>query len=186
MQTIFKLFLASILCALAGCNFLRNNGNGGGAPEEALAQAQVEGFLPGTIQGILYFNEIDERGLVIRGEISGLLPDSTYAVYIMEGTCDSPGATTQIFDPGNAQQHGPPWLSPGQRRAGILGNFTANGNGTLEFDYEVPSLDASGTSQFSVLGRSIVFFSQPDDYKTGSPGEKIACGEIDEASSNMQ
>ncbi|NLP03141.1 MAG: superoxide dismutase family protein [Fibrobacter sp.] len=174
----FRVMLLTALILAVQCTvFQRRDGNGGSSPDEALARAEITGFLPNTIKGTLYFNLVEGRGLVVTGEIEGLLPESTYAMHIMNGTCDS-GSVLTDFDPGNAQSHGQPWLSPSQKRAGILPNITANGDGKAEVEVEVPCLDVVPGSSFSVLGRSIIIFSGPDNFQTGPAGQKIACGRI--------
>ncbi|NLG17049.1 MAG: hypothetical protein GX556_06925 [Fibrobacter sp.] len=174
---LISLIFLSILMQFQ-CNVLqRRNGNSGSSQEEALAKADISGFLPNTIKGTLFFNLVEERGMVISGEIAGLLPDSSYALHIMNGTCDSTDSLSD-FDPGNAGKHGPPWLSPSQHRAGILPNITANGDGKAQIEISAPCLDAVPGSSFSVLNHILVIFSGPDNYQTGPAGQKIACGKI--------
>ncbi|HON09894.1 MAG TPA: superoxide dismutase family protein [Chitinispirillaceae bacterium] len=177
MNNLRVILLLALTLTVQCTVFQRRNGNGGTSPDEALAKVEIAGYLPNTIRGTLYFNLVERRGLVISGEIEGLLPESTYAMHIMDGTCDS-GSEMSDFDPGNAQKHGQPWLSPTQRRAGILPNITADENGKAVVEFDIPCLDVVPGSAFSVLGRSVIIFSGPDNFQTGPAGQKIACGII--------
>jgi Cu-Zn family superoxide dismutase len=148
---------------------------------DASAVAEVKGFLPNTQRGTLEFTEQGTEGLRIHGEIAGLLPNHTYAMHIHEfGNCANPDSPGSHFDPAQSGRHGEPGASLGMRHAGDLPNITADEEGKATVDVTTHVL-GTGTSEFSVVGRSVVLHAQPDDYNTqpaGGSGEKIACGVI--------
>lgn len=161
---------------------------GGGRQAEgqagASAVAEVKGFQPNTQSGTLEFSEQGAEGLRIRGEITGLPPNQTYAIHIHEtGSCDNPDAPGSHFDPAGSGRHGQPGASLNMRHAGDLPNITADAEGRAKVDMNTHAL-GTGTSEFSVVGRSIVVHARPDDYQTqpaGGAGERIACGVIQRA-----
>ena len=153
--------------------------------EPTLARADVIGFPPATIRGTVYFNKPEKgSGLHITGTIEGLLSGHSYALHIHKvGSCASPESSGPEFDPGGSGRHGEPGESPGLHQAGDLPNIKAGKGGKANLDITEPCLDAA-SSPFSVLGRSIVLYSGPDDYTSqpdGNPGTPIACGVIQSA-----
>jgi Cu-Zn family superoxide dismutase len=158
-------------------------GTGRQAAEQAQASAvaEVKGFLPNTQKGTLLFAEQGTEGMRIHGEVAGLLPNHTYAMHIHEfGSCANPDAPGSHFDPAGSGRHGEPGASLGMRHAGDLPNITSDAEGKAKVDVTTHAL-GTGTSEFSVVGRSIVIHAQPDDYQTqpsGGSGQKIACGVI--------
>jgi superoxide dismutase, Cu-Zn family len=173
-----SIFLITIL--QMNCNTLRSFGNGGEV-KKILAKAVIEGYVYNTIKGTLEFSEEKDNGLLISGEIEGLLPDSTYAIHIIDAeNCDT-AVPAKDFDPGKSNKHGSPWLSPGQHHAGDLPNIKAGGNGKLKVKILTNNLDVSKTSMFSILNHCIVLFSHADDYEAqpiGNVGQRIACVKI--------
>lgn len=153
--------------------------------KDASAQAEIAGYLPNTTEGTINFTNRGTEGIRIQGEIVGLLPDREYAMHIHErGDCSSPEASGMHFDPLNSNVHGVPGNSPGQRHAGDLPNLKTDGDGRASIDV-TSHLLGTGTSDFSVIGRSVVIHSGEDDYQTqpsGGSGEKIACGVIQRTS----
>ncbi|MFP4013989.1 MAG: superoxide dismutase family protein [Chitinispirillaceae bacterium] len=151
------------------------------------AIAEISGFGGRTISGTVGFYENEMEGLQIRGDITGLEPDRTYAIHIHEaGNCDTPQAPGGHFDPGESGTHGPPGLSPGAAHAGDLPNITAGSNGVARIDYITNALGVRD-SDFSVIGKAIVLHAKPDDYTTqpaGAAGERIACGVISRVNQN--
>ncbi len=181
MKTFPLSMACMILCSfLCGCGELKKIGIGN-QEKQALAQAVLEGYATNTIKGIIKFHEEKDRGLVITGTIEGLLPESSYAIHILEsGSCDS-SEDVKDFDPGNSEKHGAPWMSPGQHHAGDLPNIKAGGNGKADIDISTYLIDVSDSSSFSILNRTIVLFSHSDDFRTqpnGNVGQRIGCGKI--------
>jgi Cu/Zn superoxide dismutase len=106
----FSIFLITIL--QMNCNTLRNFGYGG-EEKMVLAKAVIEGYMSNTIKGTLEFSEEKDKGLLISGEIEGLLADSTYAIHVIDAeNCDT-AVPAKDFDPGKSNKHGAPWLSRG-------------------------------------------------------------------------
>lgn len=156
-------------------------------------RAQILGFTLEEIKGLLDLVEnprircetvkslAEKRLMRWIGEVVGLLPNRTYAMHIHEhGSCNSPEASGGHFDPINTNRHGTPGASPGQRHAGDLPNIQTDENGRAKVDVSSHLLGTE-TSDFSIIGRSIVIHAQQDDYQSqpaGGSGEKIACGVI--------
>lgn len=175
--SISCIILCSVLC---GCSTFKKMGIGDQG-KQVLAQAVLKGYATNTIKGTLSFYEEMDRGLVINGTIEGLLPDSSYAIHILESeNCDT-SEDENDFDPGSSDTHGYPWMSPGQHHAGDLPNIKAGRNGKAEVDISTSLIDVSDSSSFSVLNRTIVLFSHADDFQTqpdGNVGQRIGCGKI--------
>jgi superoxide dismutase, Cu-Zn family len=173
--SLFALPMAALVAVSCG------TGRQAAEKPQASAVAEVKGFLPNTMEGTLQFTEQGTEGLRIQGEIAGLLPNRTYAMHVHEfGRCANPDAPGSHFDPVESGRHGEPGASLGMRHAGDLPNITADAQGKAKVDVTTHVL-GTGTSEFSVVGRSIVIHAQPDDYQTqpaGGSGEKIACGVI--------
>jgi Cu-Zn family superoxide dismutase len=177
--------VAALGLVLTGCGAMGGSARSG-EEAEASAKADVSGYLPNTQEGTIYFTQLPDQGLRIHGEIKGLLPEQTYSVHINEqGSCANPAASGMHFDPIGSRRHGSPGTDLGSRHAGDLPNVVTNSEGVATIDYTTNVL-GTGTSEFSVLGRSIVLSSDPDDYQSqpaGGTGAKIACGVIEPATS---
>jgi Cu-Zn family superoxide dismutase len=180
-----KTWKAAAPCA-ALAMFLNACGGMGGMARKSdepppSAKADVSGYLPNTQEGTIWFTQTTTEGLRIHGNIKGLLPDQTYAVHINEfGSCDNPAASGMHFDPIGSGRHGAPGTELGMRHAGDLPNIETNQDGEATLDFTTNVL-GTGTSDFSVIGRSITLSSEPDDYQSqpeGGTGAKIACGVI--------
>jgi Cu-Zn family superoxide dismutase len=167
----------ALAAAMAGC---AGNRPGEQAPPPAAA-ADIRGFLPNTINGTARFIPSGTRGLRILVDVDGLLPNRQYAIHIHAlGDCSSPEATGGHFDPGGSNTHGAPGGSPGAHHAGDLPNLAIDADGHGHLDFATDALGAD-SSDYTVIGRSIVIHAGPDDYTTqpsGNSGEKIACGVI--------
>jgi superoxide dismutase, Cu-Zn family len=148
------------------------------------AKAEISGYLPNTQAGTLWFTDEGSKGTRIKGEIAGLLPNRKYGMHVHEyGNCSTPEASGEHFDPISANQHGIPGSSPAQRHAGDLPNVQTDDNGRAKVDIATHLL-GTGTSDFSLIGKSIVIHAEEDDYQTqpsGGSGQKIACGVITRA-----
>ncbi len=163
---------------LAGC---AGAGRDSASDAGVKAEAAVVGFMPGTVQGNVEIFRDETDGTRIIGEFEGLLPNQSYALKIHEqGACTTPDSPGGILDPGGANRTGPLGLSPTERRAGSLPNIESDENGVGRINYTTPLL-GTNIGPYSVIGRSIVLHSAPDDFETqpmGAIGEPIACGVI--------
>lgn len=171
---------AALGMALVSCGGIARKA----AEPEPSAKAEVRGYLPNTQEGTIWFTEIPTKGLRIQGSIQGLLPERTYGVHIHEnGNCENPDAAGMHFDPALSGRHGPPGESPGEHHAGDLPNVTTDADGVANIDFTTNALGVNGGA-FSVVGRSIVLGSNPDDYQTqpsGGAEPEAACGVIEAA-----
>lgn len=175
-----RVATAAMGMALASCGGIAKKTM---EPEPA-ARAEIRGFLPNTQEGTLYFTELPTKGLHIQGTIKGLLPERSYAVHIHEkGSCENPDAAGMHFDPAQSGRHGPPGEAPSEHHAGDLPNVMTNGDGEATIDFTTTSLGVDG-GDFSIVGRSVVLDSRPDDYQTqpsGGSEPEVACGVIENA-----
>lgn len=148
------------------------------------ARADIQGFTSHTPAGTVWFTAAGSEGTRIEGEITGLPPDREFALHVHEiGNCAQPEAAGPHFDPLGTARHGQPDASPTSRHAGDLPNIKTDSEGKARIEISSHLLGA-GTSEFSVLGRSLVVHSNPDDYTSqpaGDSGERIACGVIQPA-----
>lgn len=147
----------------------------------AVAKAEITGYLPNTQGGTVWIEDASEKGTRIKGEVSGLMPDREYAIHIHEvGDCSSPQASGNDFDPVSSGRHGVPGAAPGSRHAGDLPNIRTDKGGKAEIDLSSHLL-GTGDTEFSIIGKSIIIHAEKDDFQSqpdGGAGEKIACGVI--------
>lgn len=120
-------------------------------------------------------------GVRIRGELTGLKPDSEHGFHIHEnGDCSAPDATSAggHFDP-TAQPHGS--MGADAHHAGDMPNLHANAEGVADVNVLVNDISLDAGSGGNVVGRALIVHEQPDDYKSqpsGNAGPRIACGVI--------
>jgi len=142
-------------------------------------------FINNNVTGILTLSQDEENGLVsIIGIIEHLKPSAKHGFHvhakgdITEG-CISAGSH---FNPEKVT-HGAP--NDTTRHVGDLGNIEADSSGTAHISISDNIISLSGKN--SIIGRSIVVHSLPDDLgkggnnaslETGNAGDRWACGVI--------
>jgi Cu-Zn family superoxide dismutase len=132
--------------------------------------------------GVVHFRKVD-GGVEIRAIIDGLTPGK-HGFHIHEfGDCSAPDAASAggHFNPTN-EMHGGPDHS--RRHAGDLGNLVANENGHAVYERIDSIINLNGPN--SIVGRSVIIHSMPDDYTTqptGNAGGRVGCGVIIENTS---
>ena len=127
----------------------------------------------GTIQ-----LEATEGGVHFTGTVTGLTPGE-HGFHIHEnGDCSAPDGSSAggHFDP-SRRRHGTP--EDDERHAGDLGNIVAGRDGSATVDIHAEGITL-GTGASSILGKSIIVHSGPDDFSqpAGSSGNRLACGVI--------
>jgi Cu-Zn family superoxide dismutase len=170
MKKLFGVFLVlSVLAASpAWC--------ASGAPRKARAViAPTQG---NAVSGKLVFIRL-EKGVRIRGKIKGLVPNGDHGFHIHEhGDCGGvSGASAGAHFDTLGHAHGEPALVTSHE--GDLGNLWADSKGHARLSLRSKWLRLSGDQ--SILGRSIVVHSLPDDLTSqpgGNSGGRIACGLI--------
>ena len=119
-------------------------------------------------------------GVRVRGEVTGLAPDSKHGFHVHEfGDCSAPDGTSAggHFAP-EAHPHGAP--DPAKHHAGDLGNVQADASGKASIDLLVPGLSLA-TGDRALVGRGVIVHADPDDLTsqpTGNAGARVACGVI--------
>ncbi|RWS21132.1 copper/zinc superoxide dismutase-like protein [Leptotrombidium deliense] len=146
------------------------------------AKATMKGHA--KIDGTVYFEEMNNRHVAIRGRITGLTPGA-HGFHILDkpainNDCLSGG---KHYNPQNSDHGGKAdWV----RHVGDLGNILADNHGVAYFDISDQLITLSGG--YSVINRTLVITEREDDLgrnpdmesKTnGNSGLPIACGIIE-------
>jgi Cu-Zn family superoxide dismutase len=117
-----------------------------------------------------------DRGVHVKGEISGLTPGE-HGFHVHEFGVWSPDgkAAGSHFNPTGAM-HGE--REGSKRHIGDLGNIRANENGNASIDFVDPHLAFHGPH--SIIGRGLVVHEKADDYgqPVGNAGGRLAVGVI--------
>jgi Cu-Zn family superoxide dismutase len=126
-------------------------------------------------KGRVTFTEA-QRGIHVRGEITGLTPGE-HGFHVHEFGVWSPDgkAAGSHFNP-SAQQHGEREAS--KRHIGDLGNIKANEHGNAAIDLVDTHLSFHGPH--SIIGRGLVVHEKADDFSqpVGNAGGRVAVGVI--------
>jgi Cu-Zn family superoxide dismutase len=195
---------------MVGCWDDSDNDNGTGPTSQfpqttATAKAIVAGFSDSAshgkdtaIHGTVTFKAFGDSGVLVQGSISGLTKGKAYAIHIHQfGNCRTPDASGDHFG-APLELHGNPFDTVGHHHRGDLPNLQVDSNGVGHFELltEVINLDTVGmgtdtaivdsirgkdSTSRSIIGRSVVVHSLPDDYFTqpaGNSNGRIACGVI--------
>jgi superoxide dismutase, Cu-Zn family len=130
------------------------------------------------VSGTVTFTPVAD-GVQVHAEIKGLTPGK-HGFHIHEfGDCSAADAASAgaHFNPTNQPHAGP---DAAARHEGDMGNVEADSSGNAKLDYVDRQISlASGDK--SVIGRSVVVHTKPDDLKTqptGDSGARVACGVI--------
>jgi Cu-Zn family superoxide dismutase len=143
-------------------------------PSKSATTQPVNNNVTGTVTFTL-----DGDHLTFVADIDGLAPNTDHGFHIHEkGDLSDPDLKSAggHFNP-TKEKHGGP-NSP-HHHAGDLGNLTADANGHAHLEGMV--MHASFTGDTSILGRSVIIHSKPDDLKSqpsGESGARIAGGVI--------
>jgi len=146
-------------------------------PQKAFAR--IHSLKDGSqeIKGTVSFTRV-EGGIRVVANISGL-PPGKHGFHIHElASCEGDGSSAGgHFNP-NKSAHGGP--DDKVRHVGDLGNIEADENGNARYDRIDNVINLHG--KHSILGRSIMIHSDPDDFKSqpaGNSGSRVACGIIE-------
>lgn len=146
--------------------------------EEAvpIAVAELVAVADGAPIGVVTFEPIDERMILISGDFSGLGANRARAIYIHQGgSCADQGARVGgHLDPTRAR-HGPPASS--QRHAGDFGNLLADAEGRARFSMRTDSITMEPRGPNTVVDRAVVIHVGKDTPR-GDAGPALACGVI--------
>lgn len=149
----------------------------GTKPFIAKATARIHPLQDNKVLGQVTFIKVP-GGIQIVADVEGL-PEGEHGFHIHEfGSCEGEGESAgSHFNPTHSQHGGP---NNHERHAGDLGNITADANGHAHYEWVNSMISFEGEN--SILGRSIIIHSDPDDYTTqpaGNSGKKIGCGVIE-------
>ncbi len=120
-------------------------------------------------------------GAHLRGEIGGLVPNSTHAIHIHEkGDCSAADASSAG---GHFNPAGSPHGRVGVRahHGGDMDNIVANAQGVARVDVHASGVTLGGGAGNDVAGRAVVVHAAADDYTSqpaGNAGARVACGII--------
>ena len=130
------------------------------------------------VEGIVTFTKV-EGGIKIVAEVNHLAPGD-HGFHIHEfGDCSAPDGSSAggHFNPTHTEHGGP---DSKDRHVGDLGNITADNEGIAHYERIDKVIQLEGPN--SVIGRSVVIHSDPDDFKSqpaGNAGGRVACGVIE-------
>ncbi len=145
--------------------------------QTAFAVAVVAPANGGRVNGKVWFAQT-ENGVLVSGEISGLVPGSAHGFHIHEFGDITSGVGMSLGGHFNPMKmlHGLPGAA--QMHSGDLGNITANETGIAIIDALFEGVSIAGPN--SILGRGIVVHEKADDggQPTGNAGGRIAFGVI--------
>jgi len=155
-------------------------------PKSRCAVAVLSGGFGATpgVSGMVTFEQNPSgRGMLVRGQLSGLPRKACLAMHIHEGGNLAQGCVSvgDHWNPFNVK-HGPPTEVS---HAGDFGNLITDSAGTAEFS--VTNVMLASLTVNDVLGRAFVVHERMDDLgygghplslKNGNSGRRIACGVI--------
>ena len=142
------------------------------------ARANLVSAKDQKVSGYVKFTQAKE-GVEAFAEIKGLKPGK-HGLHIHEhGDCSAPDFSTAgaHYNPTDKKHGGP---DSEERLVGDLGNIIAQQDGTAFYERIDSTISLNGPN--SIVGRSIVIHSAPDDLisqPAGNSGNKIGCGVIE-------
>lgn len=140
---------------------------------------QLDARSGSRVKGTLALRQ-QKDGVLVSGDIRGLLPNKTHGFHVHEtGDCSAPDASSAgpHFNPSGAP-HGKAWSGP--HHAGDMPNIEADNWGVAQVSIVLAGTTL-GPGPTSIAGRAIVVDRDPDDYSTqpaGNAGPRVACGVI--------
>ncbi|CAF0715646.1 unnamed protein product [Brachionus calyciflorus] len=153
------------------------------------AIVNIKGIKDFKINGVILFDQITDNEIKLKGNITGLTPNSYHAIHIHEygsigNDCRDTGPH---FNPYLNDNHGDVLDHEHHKHAGDLGNLKTNENGTSLIDLSEKAFNINQDNYFNVLYRSVVIHIGRDDLgrgnnsasrSNGNSGKRIACGVI--------
>lgn len=143
------------------------------------AYAEIEPTKGNQTKGKVTFTVIPNEGIKVIADLEGLKPSGKHGFHVHEfGDCSKSDASSagSHFNPTHKQHAGP---DDSNRHIGDLGNATADENGKAHYERIDKVIQLNGPN--SILGKSVIVHSNPDDYKTqptGNAGGRVGCGVI--------
>lgn len=187
---ILNGFMACIVTfALVGCNTAdthsKEKDKDKKEPETAFGQSKpqkAKAILKPTknsqVHGVVLFSALAD-GVKIVADVDGLTPGN-HGFHIHEkGDCSAADGSSAggHFNPDN-KKHGAP--DSAIRHVGDLGNLEADETGHAHYERIDTVIALDGPH--SIIGRSIIVHTDPDDFTTqptGNSGPRVACGLIE-------
>ncbi|MFC4727446.1 superoxide dismutase family protein [Coralloluteibacterium thermophilus] len=127
---------------------------------------------------------VENGGIRVTGEITGLNPNAEHAFHIHEhGDCSAPDASSAggHFNP-HGQPHGDPRDPQSAQHGGDMVNLRADGEGRAQVDARAEGVTIGSGDAHDVVGKAVIVHESPDDYEsqpTGNAGGRWACGVIE-------
>lgn len=142
------------------------------------ASAQLHPTTGHKVHGTVTFTTV-EGGVKVVADVDQLTPGK-HGFHIHEyGDCSAPDGSSAggHFNP-SGHKHGAPDAL--ERHVGDLGNIVADQNGHAHYEFVDRLISLNGPH--TIIGRSVIIHSLPDDYitqPTGNAGARVACGVIE-------
>jgi Cu-Zn family superoxide dismutase len=131
--------------------------------------------------GIARLTDTD-AGLLIQLDLQNMPPGQWVAFHIHEGgTCDVQADFESAGGHWNEDDNAHGFLADGGPHSGDMPNLHVQNDGRLIADVLNPSAALTGETG-NVLGRTMIFHAEPDDYisqPSGDAGERLACALIE-------
>ena len=134
-----------------------------------------------SVAGDIKLYQTKQGMIMAKLNISGLKPNSKHGFHIHEnGDCSSADGKSAggHFAPEGHSHAGP---EAEKRHLGDLGNVSADENGQVKAEIEIPRASLKEADKFSILNRAFVLHAGSDDLKSqpsGAAGKRIACAVI--------
>jgi superoxide dismutase, Cu-Zn family len=177
MNFLRAFFIGLVLASFAGLIALAQTPAAkSAAPSKGIAV--LHPTAGNKVTGTVTFTPVAD-GVQVHAEITGLAPGK-HGFHVHEfGDCSAADGSSAgaHFNPTNQPHAGP---DAAARHEGDMGNVEADGSGNAKLDYVDHQISLSNDPK-SVIGRSVVVHTKPDDLKTqptGDSGARIACGVI--------
>lgn len=144
------------------------------------ASSLVQGTQKDSAVSGEFFLEDTEKGMNLRGKVTGLTPGK-HGFHVHEfGSCGAEGKDAgSHFNPHGAKHGYLPDNKLKHAHAGDFGNLEADASGTATIDITLPGLTVS-SNPFSVAGRALIIHEHEDDFSQplGNAGGRVGCGLI--------
>jgi superoxide dismutase, Cu-Zn family len=177
MKSFQVCFIGLIFLAFAGLVALAQTpASKSAAPSKGIAV--LHPTAGNKVTGTVTFTPVAD-GVQVHAEITGLTPGK-HGFHVHEfGDCSAADGSSAgaHFNPTNQPHAGP---DAAARHEGDMGNVEADASGNAKLDYVDHQISLTNDAK-SVIGRSVVVHTKPDDLKTqptGDSGARIACGVI--------
>lgn len=174
----FTLAACAAALALSACTAGMQH-HGRASVHSPSASARLEPTQGNQVRGNIEFMQVGEK-LRIRGEVTGLAPNSEHGFHVHEkGDCSSGDGNSAggHFNPHNSP-HG--MAMGAEHHTGDLPSLMADAQGVARIDVEMSGVRV-GSGMDDIVGRGLIVHRDRDDYvsqPSGNAGPRLACAVI--------